>query len=1132
MKKTISLLLTLILCFGSCPVFAEDGDIPNAYTEDFSAYVDFADMDNPVNMEFQKYGMTETMVQGKKALTTVKSMGQLYIMFDVDDKLMYNLPEYTPMAVTIEYFDKGTGKFSLNYDSYHPQSQFWLGVDENGAAVENTCWRSAGTVELTNTNTWKTYTYYLEDMRLSNKLDKVGDFRIGIWDTFTGMSEDDVIFGNVKIERAEPQNPASTIYDFDKLGNIYEMTDYISFNQKTINKSEKNITVEYEYVYDADTQYYTKTLEKKEVKLAPGEIKEQKIELENPGIYGLYNITLNQTCWYDDNPEEKYTAAETQEFSVSKVTADEDRNPLLGTCYQLVGWMVKDIKEQTDLIKMAGMNVVRDEILWEKIEKEKGVLTFPDAYKNKLKEMKDNGIEPLLILCYYNQFYDNGKTPSSDEAIEAYANYCAFMVQELKGTVKYFEIWNEYNHSGFNNASEPPETYAKMLKAAYKKIKEVNPDAVVIGCDTASIDLEWIERVFEAGGYDYMDMVSVHPYDWSGEYREYRTVEEGLALKELMKKYGDEKPIWYTEGGFSTYMGGFTRVEQASNFVRFLAVMKMYDLADMFTQFQFPDRDRDWEQEYCWGLINWYDDKDNTPNAAKESFLAVNTMNEFCGKYADYVEHLQDGRIYAASFYNNKMKKNVLLLMSGEEEKEKSYSLGCQYADLYDMYGNKVDTLYSETGVFTIPVSQVPVYLIGDFTQLKDAAKSEYLDFGSVYAQATSNDEVRFGFTKLCDKNMNIKVIESKNITELENKGFVNNRAEVVLKTSENINSPENIRIIISDDEGNVYYNFEHRIEYKDPITVSVSSEQAVLNSNTHWRIRTEVVNNSNTGRLSGNVEIKEPKNLASYNGTKRFNDLMPGEKAVFLFNIPEQVTKKTIDLTVDTTLDSGYVDTNESKVEFISSGYAYEKPKIDGVIENGEWTGSWVGADEEKDVYMYSGEWKGPSDLSFSAITKWDEENFYFMATVTDDVHSAASEPSLLWQGDSIQLGFDDREFVDSLGNSAFTEIGLVKLSGGRSAAYRYKAMYETSSANITRELNEVEIEVKNYDTYTVYECAIPWKVIFKEDFVPDVSKPGRFSILVNDNDGNGRKGFMEYTSGIGQTKNALLFGKWNFVK
>jgi hypothetical protein len=30
---------------------------------------------------------------------------------------------------------------------------------------------------------------------------------------------------------------------------------------------------------------------------------------------------------------------------------------------------------------------------------------------------------------------------------------------------------------------------------------------------------------------------------------------------------------------------------------------------------------------------------------------------------------------------------------------------------------------------------------------------------------------------------------------------------------------------------------------------------------------------------------------------------------------------------------------------------------------------------------------------------------------------------------------------------------------------------------------------------------------------------------MLVNDNDGTGRRGWMEYASGIGQTKNSTLF-------
>ena len=39
-------------------------------------------------------------------------------------------------------------------------------------------------------------------------------------------------------------------------------------------------------------------------------------------------------------------------------------------------------------------------------------------------------------------------------------------------------------------------------------------------------------------------------------------------------------------------------------------------------------------------------------------------------------------------------------------------------------------------------------------------------------------------------------------------------------------------------------------------------------------------------------------------------------------------------------------------------------------------------------------------------------------------------------------------------------------------------------------------------------------------------------FSTVVNDNDGSGRWGYIEYNSGIAKYKDAKLFGKLRFTK
>ena len=54
----------------------------------------------------------------------------------------------------------------------------------------------------------------------------------------------------------------------------------------------------------------------------------------------------------------------------------------------------------------------------------------------------------------------------------------------LKGKVTYFEVWNELNLQG----ADKGKIYAKMLKTAYIRAKEANPDCKIIGPVTAGVN--------------------------------------------------------------------------------------------------------------------------------------------------------------------------------------------------------------------------------------------------------------------------------------------------------------------------------------------------------------------------------------------------------------------------------------------------------------------------------------------------------------------------------------------------------------------------------------------------------------------------------------------------------------------
>ncbi|UUZ80239.1 hypothetical protein LJK88_35705 [Paenibacillus sp. P26] len=78
---------------------------------------------------------------------------------------------------------------------------------------------------------------------------------------------------------------------------------------------------------------------------------------------------------------------------------------------------------------------------------------------------------------------------------------------------------------------------------------------------------------------------------------------------------------------------------------------------------------------------------------------------------------------------------------------------------------------------------------------------------------------------------------------------------------------------------------------------------------------------------------------------------------------------------------------------------------------------------------------------------------------------------------------------------------------------------------------MSNAQLTVKRDETVkdTIYELALPWSEL--KPILPDDGLLS-FSFLVNDNDGQGRKGWIEWGSGIGGSKDSKLFKPVRLVK
>ena len=1150
-KKSISCILATLVCAAnfSVPSFAAENN------DESGEYYPKVILSSPVKEEGlriltsytpAKRGDRDGLMSGDKA----GGGNPEYISVDVDDNYMYDVPIFTAVEITVEYFDDEKGKFNLTYNTHNPEEGKYIANNDRYGG-------STLIVNLTGTNQWLTHTFYLEDAKFANELNGNTDFRIGIWSPTMGSTNGPVVFGSISVKKV----PVREVFNYgglksEKLGNIFSKTDEIKLYCDLRVKTNDTVTAEVKSeVLDANGRLIYEN--EQEVLFGPGEAKPVELALENPKIFGIYtvNITINSKT---KETGLEFTNSYTDEFSVCDVVDPEDQNPMIGFCSQVFHHK-GDPVDTPDLVVQAGGTWVRiDGIAWNELERSKGVYTFPEEAKVWAKTMKEHGVNIMGIFKGRVSFYDSGHNPSSPEGIAAFAKYAAYVANEMKGLIDTWEVWNEWNIAGFNPTLEPPETYAEVLKAVYTEVKKVNPNSTIIGLDTAGLPNEkatpsvydWVSRVMAAGAYDYMDMVSGHHYDWGKEgIDELKLIESATTLQNLVGQYGPPKPIVISEIGSATKIEGTPILEQPGALALYYNVLRAYGLADRMTYYCLYDRADDNDIEASWGLVNcWQYDYNTNPEAkrtasgAKPSYLGMAAMNNFVGATADFEQVLNKDRAYAMKYYNRTLNKNVVTMLAGRlgapEGKEVSYDFGTNQVEVYDMYGNKAYDLTSNDGTYTFYVNRQPIYVVGDINKFEFAEEGSAIvtsDMGE--RSSIVGDVVEFTYTKNTDEELFISCNMPDSAELVESPEFVGNTAKIKVRSLKNpgdvrsLTNTGNIRfsVNVSSASGALMYSQNHKITLGDSLAVEITSGQVIHNS-THWRAQVKVRSLCGSLTMKGKVKITAPEEMVPISAQRGFV-LEPGQEIVFYYPIPEKTIQNIMPITVEIDCDNGDVITKDASLDFTSAAYAKTPPKIDGVLEQGEWNSVWVGADQKKDVMQIT-DWRGANDLSFGGAMQWDEDNFYLAAVVTDDYHCVTYTPSgakNMWRGDSIQFGIDDHAEVNSADKVRFTEISIAQVPDEGDIVYRSKAAYELP---VNLNVDNAQLVVKRMDGYTVYELAIPWDELIWEDYKPDPNKEYHFSLMANDNDGQGRRGWIEYCSGIGLHKDVTLFGTMKLLE
>lgn len=140
--------------------------------------------------------------------------------------------------------------------------------------------------------------------------------------------------------------------------------------------------------------------------------------------------------------------------------------------------------------------------------------------------------------------YNVVDTPNADDEWKSYVEKT---VTRYKGRIDAWEVWNEPWGRQFTPGT--PEIYGKLLKIAYATAKAANPNATIIGIDTARARDTFTDAAMKAaGGSSAYDEFSFHDY-YASMYGGPKSpaATDATIYDGFEKLYGKITPRWLTE---------------------------------------------------------------------------------------------------------------------------------------------------------------------------------------------------------------------------------------------------------------------------------------------------------------------------------------------------------------------------------------------------------------------------------------------------------------------------------------------------------------------------------------------------------------------------------------------------------
>lgn len=233
-------------------------------------------------------------------------------------------------------------------------------------------------------------------------------------------------------------------------------------------------------------------------------------------------------------------------------------------------------REKTmEMIAAAGIGWIKQGFLWSEIEPARGShwdeKWQQDAWKkyDEIVALAERyGVRIIARLDHTPAWArppdTTPNTPPTDP--EDFANFVATFVERYRGRVQFIQIWNEPNLAVEWGGRVDPAGYARLLEAAYRRAKAVDPNVVILSApmamttehsDRAMPELDYWRELYRLGAGAYFDIMSASAYGLdqpptAEPHPDRINVRRIELLREVMVEFGDEhKAVWLNEYGWN-----------------------------------------------------------------------------------------------------------------------------------------------------------------------------------------------------------------------------------------------------------------------------------------------------------------------------------------------------------------------------------------------------------------------------------------------------------------------------------------------------------------------------------------------------------------------------------------------------